>query len=137
MTDQKKPTLLSGGNPQIPKGEGDAPVQAWIDASPGWKREAARRLDAVIERVVPGVCKAVKWNSPFYGVEQGSWFLNLHGFDRYIKVAFFRGDSLDPRPPVASKHKGVRYLHVPEDGFDEDQLADWVKQAARLPGEKM
>lgn len=137
MTDPKKPVLLSGGNPQIPKGYGDAPVQAWIDASPGWKRDAARRLDAIVTRAVPGVRKAVKWNSPLYGVDEGTWFLGLHGFDRYIKVAFYNGAALDPLPPVGSKQKHVRYFHVPEEGFDEDRFADWVKQAARLPGEKM
>ena len=132
------PRLLSGGNPQIPKGYGDAPVQAWIEASPGWKRDAARRLDALITRAVPDVRKAVKWNSPMYGMEEGSWFAGLHGFDRYIKVAFFRGAALDPLPPVGSKQKDVRYFHLHEDGvLDEDQFADWIRQAARLPGEKM
>ena len=133
----KQPVLLYGGNPRIPKGHGDAPVQAWIDASPGWKRDTARRLDALVTRAVPGVRKAVKWNSPLYGVEEGTWFLGLHGFDRYIKVAFYKGAGLDPPPPVGSKQQDVRYLQVPEDGFDEDQFADGVKQAARLPGEKM
>lgn len=132
------PRLLSGGNPQIPKGYGDAPVQAWIEASPGWKRDAARRLDALITSAVPDVRKAVKWNSPMYGTEEGSWFAGLHGFDRYIKVAFFRGAALDPVPPVGSKQKDVRYFHLREDGvLDEDQFADWIRQAARLPGEKM
>lgn len=132
------PRLLSGGNPQIPKGYGDAPVQAWIEASPGWKRDAARRLDALITSAVPDVRKAVKWNSPMYGMEEGSWFAGLHGFDRYIKVAFFRGAALDPVPPVGSKQKDVRYFHLHEDGvLDEDQFADWIRQAARLPGEKM
>lgn len=132
------PRLLSGGNPQIPKGYGDAPVQAWIEASPGWKRDAARRLDALITSAVPDVRKAVKWNSPMYGMEEGSWFAGLHGFDRYIKVAFFRGAALDPVPPVGSKQKDVRYFHLREDGvLDEDQFADWIRQAARLPGEKM
>ena len=137
MTDPKQPVLLSGGNPQIAKGFGEAPVQAWIAASPGWKRDAARRLDAVITGAVPGVRKAVKWNSPLYGMEEGTWFLGLHGFDRYIKVAFYKGAGLDPLPPVGSKQKDVRYFHVPEEGFDEARFADWVKQAARLPGEKM
>ena len=134
----EKPVLLSGGNPQIAKGYGDAPVQAYIEAMPGWKSGIGRNLDAIIERAVPGLAKAVKWNSPFYGVEKDSWFLSFHCFDRYIKVAFFRGASLDPLPPVGSKHKDVRYFHIHEDDrLDEAQFADWVKQASRLPGEKM
>ena len=133
-----KPKLLSGGNPQIPKGEGDGPVQAYIAAMPGWKRDVGRRLDAIIERAVPGVHKAVKWNSPFYGVEGEGWFLNFHVFAKYIKVAFFRGSSLKPVPPVASKHEEVRYFHIHEDDeLDEAQLTKWVKQAGRLPGERM
>jgi hypothetical protein len=133
-----KPKLLSGGNPQIPKGYGDAPVQAYIAAMPGWKRDIGRRLDALIERVVPGVYKAVKWNSPFYGNEGDGWFLSLHVFDRYIKLAFFRGTSLRPVPPVESKHPEVRYYHIHEnDPFDEAQLASWIKQASKLPGERM
>lgn len=132
------PILLSGGNPQIPKGYGDAPVQAYIAAMPGWKSDVWRRLDALIERTVPGVEKAVKWNSPLYGVEKESWFLSVHCFDRYIKVAFFRGAAMDPVPPVASKQKDVRYFHIHEDQpVDEAQFADWVKQASRLPGERM
>jgi hypothetical protein len=133
-----KPRLLSGGNPQIAKGYGDAPVQAYIAAMPGWKRDIGRRLDALIVRTVPNVHKAVKWNSPFYGVEDGVWFLSLHCFARYVKVAFFRGASLKPVPPGASKHKHVRYLDIREDDkLDEAQLAAWVKQASKLPGEKM
>jgi hypothetical protein len=133
-----KPVLLSGGNPQIAKGYGEAPVQAYIAAMPGWKREAGGRLDALIGRAVPGVGKAVKWNSPFYGLEGQGWFLSFHCFDRYIKVAFFRGASLEPVPPVGSKQKDVRYFHVHEDDtLDEAQFTDWVKQASRLPGEKM
>ena len=132
------PNLLSGGNPQIAKGYGDAPVQAWIAAAPGWKGEVARRLDALIERTVPGVNKAVKWNTPLYGVEDGAWFASVHAFDRYLKVGFFRGAALDPVPPVASKQKDVRYFHIHEaDTLDEAQLADWVRQASRLPGERM
>lgn len=132
------PRLLSGGNPQIAKGYGEAPVQAYIAAMPGWKRGVGARLDALIEAAVPGVRKAVKWNSPFYGVEEGSWFLSFHVFARYVKVAFFRGASLDPVPPVASKTQGTRYLHIHEDEvLDEAQFTDWVKQASRLPGEKM
>ncbi|MFI0846255.1 DUF1801 domain-containing protein [Mesorhizobium sp. IMUNJ 23232] len=130
--------LLSGGNPQIPKGYGDAPVQAYIAAMPGWKSAVGRRLDAIIAHAVPGVRKAVKWNSPMYGVEEGTYFLGIHVFTKYIKVAFFRGSSLDPLPPVASKHKEVLYFHIFEDEqFDEAQFADWVKQASQLPGEKM
>jgi hypothetical protein len=133
-----RPILLSGGNPQIAKGYGDGPVQAYIAAMPGWKSEAGRRLDALIEQAVPGVRKAVKWNSPFYGVEEGVWFLSFHVFAKYIKVAFFRGTSLDPVPPVASKQKDVRYLHIREDEpLDEARFAEWVKQASRLPGERM
>ena len=130
-----KPALLAGGNPQIAKADGDAPVQAYIAAMPGWKRDAGRRLDALIARAVPGVSKAVKWNSPFYGVEEGSWFLSLHVFTRYVKVTFFRGTSLRPVPPGASKHEDVRYLDIREsDELDEAQMASWVKQAAALPG---
>jgi hypothetical protein len=132
-----KPVLLAGGNPQIAKGDGDAPVQAYIAAMPGWKRDVGRRLDALIVRAVPGVHKAVKWNSPFYGVEGQGWFLSLHCFTRYVKVAFFRGTSLRPVPPGESKHKEVRYLDIHEDELDETQLAAWVKQASRLPGERM
>ena len=132
-----KPTLLSGGNPQIAKGDGDAPVQAYIAAMPGWKRDIGRRLDALIAGTVPGVSKAVKWNSPFYGVEGQGWFLSFHCFTKYIKVAFFRGASLRPLPPAASKHKDVRYLDIYEGQLDEAQLAAWVKQASQLPGERM
>lgn len=133
-----KPALLSGGNPQIAKGYGDAPVQAWIAAAPGWKGEVAARLDALIESAVPGVKKAVKWNTPLYGVEDGFWFTSFHAFDRYLKVAFFQGASLDPVPPVASKQKDVRYFHIHEgDPFDEARLTDWMKQASERPGEKM
>ena len=133
-----KPVLLSGGNPQIAKGYGEAPVQAYIAAMPGWKRDVGRRLDALIVRTVPGVRKAVKWNSPFYGIDGQSWFLSFHCFTAYVKVAFFRGTSLRPLPPAASKHKDVRYLDIREDDeLDEAQLAAWVKQASQLPGERM
>jgi hypothetical protein len=133
-----KPALLAGGNPRIAKADGDAPVQAYIAAIPGWKRDVGRRLDALIVRTVPGVRKAVKWNSPFYGIEGQGWFLSYHCFTKYIKVAFFRGTSLRPLPPAASKHKNVRYLDIHEDDqVDETQLAAWVKQASRLPGERM
>ena len=133
-----KPALLAGGNPQIAKAYGDAPVQAYIAAMPGWKRDIGRRVDALIVRTVPGVYKAVKWNSPFYGIEGQGWFLSYHCFTKYIKVAFFRGTSLRPLPPAASKHKNVRYLDIHEDDqIDEAQLAAWVKQASQLPGERM
>lgn len=130
--------LLSGGNPQIAKGYGDGPVQAYIAAMPGWKSDVGRRLDALIERAVPDVYKAVKWNSPLYGLEGEGWFLGVHVFTRYIKVAFFHGVSLDPVPPGQSKQQHVRYLDIHEnDDLDEEQFADWVKQASRLPGERM
>ena len=132
-----KPALLSGGNPQIAKGYGDAPVQDYIAAMPGWKREVGQRLDALIVRTVPGVAKAVKWNSPFYGVEEGAWFLSFHCFAKYVKVTFFRGTSLRPMPPRESKHKEVRYLDIYEGAFEEGQFVAWVKQASRLPGERM
>ncbi|PWJ86607.1 hypothetical protein C7441_101488 [Pseudaminobacter salicylatoxidans] len=132
-----KPKLLSGGNPQIAKGYGDEPVQAYITAMPGWKSDLGKRIDGIIARTVPGVCKAVKWNSPFYGVADGTWFLSLHCFTKYVKVTFFRGTSLDPMPLGTSKHPQVRYLDVHEGQFDEAQFTDWVKQAAALPGEKM
>ncbi len=130
--------LLSGGNPQIAKGYGDGPVQAYIAAMPGWKGDVGRRLDELIERAVPGVCKAVKWNTPFYGVEEGIWFLGFHCITKYIKVSFFRGTSLDPVPPVESKQPEVRYLHIHEDEeIDEAQFTAWVKQAVALPGQRM
>ena len=130
--------LLAGGNPQIAKADGDAPVQAYIAAMPGWKRAVGRRLDALIVRAVPGVRKAVKWNTPFYGVEGQGWFLGFHCITKYVKVAFFRGTSLRPVPPVESKQKEVRYFHIHEDDqLDEAQFAAWVKQASQLPGERM
>jgi hypothetical protein len=133
--------LLSGGNPQIAKADGDAPVQAYIAAMPGWKRDVGRRLDALIVRNVPNVCKAVKWNTPFYGVagpEENGWFLGFHCLTKYVKVAFFRGTSLRPIPPGESKQKEVRYLHIHEDDkLDETQFAAWVKQASQLPGERL
>lgn len=133
-----KPKLLSGDNPQIAKGYGDAPVQAYIAAVPGWKREVTRRLDELIVRTLPNVKKAVKWNSPFYGMEDKTWFLSFHCFTKYVKVAFFRGSSLRPIPPGESKQKDVRYLDIYEDDpLDEVQFADWVSQASRLPGERM
>ena len=130
-----QPKLLTGGNPQIAKGDGDGPVQAYIQAMPGWKQQIGEQLDALIVRVVPGVSKAVRWNSPFYGVEGRGYFLGYHCCTRYIKVAFFRGSSLKPLPPEASKQADVRYLHLFEDtAWDEDQLADWILQASRLQG---
>ena len=130
-----KPVLLSGGNPQIPKGEGDAPVQAYIAAMPGWKSEAGRRLDALIARTVPGVRKAVKWNSPFYGVEGQGWFLSFHCYTNYIKLTFFRGASLNPPPPVESKDANTRHFHIHEkDDLDEAPLASWIRQASEVPG---
>src|SRR5713226_3480041 len=130
-----KPALLAGGNPQIAKADGDAPVQAYIAAMPGWKRDVGRRLDALIVRTVPDVCKAVKWNTPFYGIEGQGWFLGFHCFTKYVKVAFFRGTSLRPVPSGESKSKDTRYLDIHEDDqFDEAQLATWIRQAAALPG---
>lgn len=134
-----EPILLSGGNPQIPKGEGDAPVQAYIAAMPGWKSEVGRRLDTLVERIVPGVRKAVKYNSPFYGAPGGEgWFLSYHCFTRYVKLTFFRGAALSPAPPVRSRHPDVRYFHIhEEDPFDEALLGGWIRQSSALPGEKM
>ena len=130
-----KPALLAGGNPQIAKAGGDAPVQAYIAAMPGWKRDVGRRLDALIVRTLPDVQKGVKWNSPLYGAEGKGWFLGIHVFTKYVKVAFFRGTSLQPLPPGASKSGDTRYLDIREaDVLDESQFAAWVKQASRLPG---
>ena len=130
-----KPTLLSGGNPQIAKGDGDSPVQAYIAAMPGWKRDAGRRLDAFIVRTVPDVRKAVRWNSPFYGVEGQGWFLAFHCFTRYIKVTFLRGTSLRPLPPVPSKDPDARYFHIHEDDeLDEELVGGWIRQASKVPG---
>ena len=136
-----KPKLLSGGNPQIAKADGDAPVQAYIAAMPGWKRDVGRRLDALVGRTVPNVRKAVRWNSPFYGVEGAGgpgWFMGVHCMTKYVKVAFFRGASLRPLPPVESKQKDVRYVHLHEnEELDEALLASWIRQASELPGEKL
>jgi hypothetical protein len=137
------PTLLSGGNPQIAKAHGDAPVQAYIAAMPGWKRAVGRRLDSLITHAIPesaGLCKAVKWNSPLYGMEGRGWFLGIHCFTKYVKVAFFRGTSLHPVPPGESRQREMRYLHIHEadlSGIHDAQFTDWVKQAALLPGERM
>lgn len=134
----KKPALLSGGNPQIAKADGDAPVQAYIAAMPGWKSDIGRRLDALIVQTVPHVRKAVRWNSPFYGIEENGWFLAFHCFTKYIKVTFLNGAALRPLPPVESKDKNTRYLHIFENEcLDEERLVDWIRQAADLPGEKL
>jgi hypothetical protein len=132
-----KPKLLSGGNPQIPLGYGDAPVKAYIAAIPGWKQALAKRLDALIVRAVPGVQKAVKWNTPFYGLEGQGWFVAFHCYTNYIKVTFFRGTSLKPVPAGESKHREVRYLDLREGELDEGAFTAWVEQASELPGEKM
>ncbi|WP_235904948.1 DUF1801 domain-containing protein [Tautonia marina] len=132
----EEPKLLSGGNPQIPKGDGDAPVQAYIAAMPGWKKEVGRHLDSLIVQTVPDVRKAVRWNTPFYGLEGRGWFLGFHCLTNYVKVAFFRGTSLDPAPPIASKQEAVRYLHIHEgDHLDGELLASWIRQASERPGE--
>ncbi len=133
-----KPKLLSGGNPQIPKGDGDAPVEAYIAAMPGWKHAVGRQLDALIVKTVPGVQKAVRWNSPFYGLEGQGWFVSFHCFAKYIKVTFFKGGALEPPPPVSSKQPEVRYLHVGEgEPLDETSFVRWVEQAAAIPGETL
>ena len=132
------PKLLSGGNPQIPKADGPAPVRAYIAAMPGWKRRVGRHLDRLIAETVPNVRKAVRWNTPFYGVEGKGWFLGFHCFTKYVKVTFLNGAALRPLPPEASKHEHVRYLHIHEDDdIDEVQLTKWIKQAARKPGEDL
>jgi hypothetical protein len=132
------PALLSGGNPQIAKAYGNEPVQAWIAAVPGWKSDAARRIDDLVTRTVPDVQKAVKWNSPLYGMDGETWFLSMHCFARYVKVAFFRGERLIPLPPQGSKTPSARYLHVHEgEALNEAQFVEWVKQASRIEGEKM
>jgi len=133
-----KPTLLAGGNPQIAKGDGDAPVAAYIAAMPGWKRDVGRRLDVLVARTVPDLRKGVRWNSPFYGLEGHGWFLSFHCFTTYVKVTFFRGASLHPMPPVESKQKDVRYFHIHEnETLDEKLVASWIRQASELPGEKL
>ena len=130
-----KPKLLAGGNPQIAKADGDAPVQTYIEAMPGWKRDVGRDLDALIVRNVPNVSKAVRWNTPFYGIEGQGWFLGFHCLTKYVKVAFFRGTSLRPVPPVESKNKEASYFHIYEDDqLDEELLVSWIRQAAALPG---
>lgn len=132
---ESSPRLLSGGNPQIPKGDGDAPVQAYLAAMPGWKGDVGRLLDSIVVATVPDVRKAVRWNTPFYGVADDGWFLGFHCLTKYVKVSFLAGDRLEPPPPVGSKQEGVRYLHVSEEEpLDEERFADWVRQAAALPG---
>ena len=128
--------LLSGGNPQIAKADGDAPVQAYIAAMPGWKSDLAKRIDALIVRTVPHVKKAVKWNSPFYGVEGHGWFLSFHALTKYVKVTFFRGLSLKPLPPGGTERsQESRWVDIYEkDVLDEKQLASWIEQAAEIPG---
>lgn len=134
----KSVKLLSGGNPQIAKADGDAPVQDYIAAMPGWKQDVGRWLDALIVRTVPNVRKAVRWNTPFYGIEDQGWFLGVHCMTKYVKVAFFRGTSLRPLPPIESKQKNVRYLHIHEhDPLDEKLVASWIRQASELPGEAL
>ena len=136
MSEARPVKLLAGGNPQIAKADGDGPVQAYIAAMPGWKRDVGRRLDALIVRTVPGVRKAVRWNTPFYGVDGRGWFLAFHCITKYVKVAFFKGGSLRPPPPVESKQKHVRYAHVHEgDAIDEALFTNWIRQASELPGE--
>lgn len=134
--DEAKPKLLSGGNPQIPKGDGDEPVQAYIAAMPGWKHDVGARIDALVESVLPDVQKAVRWNSPFYGVEGQGWFLSFHCFTKYLKLTWLNGASLDPMPPVESKDPNVRYLHIGEnEEIDEAQFVSWIEQASTMPGE--
>ncbi|MBB5703133.1 hypothetical protein FHS76_003029 [Ochrobactrum daejeonense] len=134
----RQPKLLSGGNPQIAKGFGEEPVQAYIAAMPGWKSAIGERLDSLVTKAVPDVRKAVKWNSPLYGMDDTTWFLGIHCYAKYIKLAFFNGQSLHPLPPVESRSPRTRYLHIFEEGpFDEALFTDWMKQASRLPGEKM
>lgn len=138
MAKDEAPKLLSGGNPQIPKGYGDTVVQSYIDAMPGWKQDVGRRIDTLVSEAVPSVVKAVKWNSPFYGMEKDLWFLGFHCLTKYVKVAFFKGAALSPLPPGTSKQAEVRYLDIYEGRpFDEAQFSDWVRQASALPGEKM
>lgn len=136
--DTAKPKLLSGGNPQIPKGDGDAPVQAYLAAMPGWKGDVGRKLDNLIVRAVPDVIKAVKWNTPFYGLEGKGWFVAFHCITKYVKISFFRGTSLKPIPPVESKQAEVRYFHIHEgDEIDEKLFTSWIEQASKLPGERL
>lgn len=134
---KKQPKLLAGGNPQIAKADGNAPVQSYIAAMPGWKHDVGKQIDALIEGTVPEVQKAVRWNTPFYGIEGRGWFAAFHCFNKYIKVTFLNGSSLRPLPPIASKQEEVRYFHIGEhEPFDEEQFVNWIRQASKLPGEK-
>ena len=129
-----KPRLLAGGNPQIPKGDGDAPVQAYIEAMPGWKSDIGRRFDDLIVRTVPGVRKAVRWNSPFYGIEGAGWFVSYHVLTRYVKVTFFAGSSLRPTPTGSGKDPDARWIDIGEGELDVEQMEAWIRQAAAIPG---
>ena len=131
------PTLLSGGNPQIPKGYGEEPISAYLDAVPGWKQAVCRRIDTIVSEAVPDVCKAIKWNSPFYGVEMDCWFLSFHCYERYVKVTFFHGTELSPPPAETSKYPAIRYHHLHEGDELGEEFAAWVRQASKLPGERM
>lgn len=135
---QTTPKLLSGGNPQIAKADGDAPVQAYIAAMPGWKRDVGRHVDALVDRAAPGARRAVRWNSPFWGMPDRGWFLSIHCLTKYVKLTWLNGASLDPEPPLAGKDPHARFLHVFEgDAMDDEQLERWIRQAARLPGEEL
>ena len=136
LADGREVVLLSGGNPQITKADGDAPVEAYIAAMPEWKSGLGRRLDDLIVETVPGVKKAVRWNSPWYGVEGRGWFVSYHVFTRYVKVTFLNGESLDPQPPSSGKDPDSRWVDIYEEGFDEEQMTEWIRQAAGLPGWK-
>ena len=138
MNAENKPKLLSGGNPQIPKGDGDEPVQAYIAAMPGWKHDVGVRIDELVTQTLPDVKKAVRWNTPFYGVEDQGWFLSYHCFDRYVKVTWHNGGSLEPLPPVTSKYPEVRYFHIHEDDeIDERQFVSWIEQASAMQGDSL
>ncbi len=132
------PKLLSGGNPQIPKGDGDAVVQAYIAAMPGWKSRVGRLFDALIVATVPEVAKAVRWNMPFYGAPGEGWHLGFRCFTKYVQISFLTGAALRPPPPLASKHPRVRYLNLYEsEPLDEERLASWIAQAFQQPGDPL
>jgi len=138
MAATDKPVLLSGGNPQIPKADGDAPVQAYISAMPGWKKDIGRQLDSLVGATIPEARKAVRWNSPFYGMDGNGWFLSFHCLTNCVKVTFLNGGSLEPPPPEPSKQPDVRYLHVSEaQPLDEGRFVEWIKQASELPGDPL